>query len=74
MARGNGENPEVPRWLKEEYFAAIEELAKLGSTEILRGERERGPQSHPQCSGVGEWCSDSRKVAVGLLGRRINGT
>jgi len=36
LARGKGENPEVPEWLKEEYFSAIRDLAKLGSTEILR--------------------------------------
>src|SRR5215472_12864787 len=36
LARGKGKNPEVPEWLKEEYFSAIQDLAKLGSTEILR--------------------------------------
>ena len=35
LARGKGKNPEVPEWLKEEYFSAIRDLAKLGSTEIL---------------------------------------
>ena len=30
MARGKGKNPEVPGWLREEYFAAIQDLAKLG--------------------------------------------
>jgi hypothetical protein len=38
LARGKGKNPEVPEWLKEEYFSAIQDLAKLGSTEILRVE------------------------------------
>jgi hypothetical protein len=36
LARGKGKNPEVPEWLKDGYFLAIQELAKLGSTEILR--------------------------------------
>jgi hypothetical protein len=36
LARGKGKNPEVPEWLKEEYFSAIQDLAKVGSTEILR--------------------------------------
>jgi len=36
LARGKGKNPEVPEWLKEEYFSAIQDLARLGSTEILR--------------------------------------
>lgn len=36
LARENGKNPEVPPWLKEEYFQAIQDLAKLGCTEILR--------------------------------------
>jgi hypothetical protein len=36
LARGKDKNPEVPEWLKEEYFSAIQNLARLGSTEILR--------------------------------------
>jgi|SRR5215469_1185211 len=36
LARGTAKNPEVPEWLKEEYFSAIQDLAKLGATEILR--------------------------------------
>ena len=36
LARGKGKNPEVPRWLKEEYFGAIQELAKLGAVEVRR--------------------------------------
>lgn len=36
LARGKGKNPKVPEWLKAEYFSAIQDLAKLGATEILR--------------------------------------
>ena len=36
LARGKGKNPEVPEWLKEDYFSAIQDLAKLGLTEIMR--------------------------------------
>jgi hypothetical protein len=36
LARGKGKNPEVPEWLREEYYSAIQDLAKLGSIEILR--------------------------------------
>lgn len=36
LVRGKGKNPEVPRWFKEEYFGAIQELAELGSVEVLR--------------------------------------
>ena len=32
LARGTAKNPEVPEWLKEEYFSAIQDLAKLGAT------------------------------------------
>jgi len=35
LARGKGNNPEVPDWLKEEYFSAIQDLAKLGANEIF---------------------------------------
>lgn len=36
LARANGKNPEVPTWLKDEYFQAIQDLAKLGCTKVLR--------------------------------------
>jgi|SRR5690242_5861748 hypothetical protein len=38
LARGQGKNPAVPKWLEEDYFDAIQELAKLGSVEVLRAE------------------------------------
>jgi hypothetical protein len=38
LARGKGTNPEVPRWLEEDYFRAIRELAEIGTAEISRAE------------------------------------
>lgn len=38
LARGEKENPAVPRWLEEEYFSALRELAEVGSKEVLRAE------------------------------------
>ena len=35
LARTENRNPEVPAWLSEDYFNAIQELAKIGITEIL---------------------------------------
>lgn len=34
LARGRDKNPEVPNWLKEEYFGAIAELAELGKADL----------------------------------------
>jgi uncharacterized protein (DUF2249 family) len=36
LARGIGRNPDVPKWLEEDYFQAIHELAEAGAVEILR--------------------------------------
>jgi hypothetical protein len=30
LARTTGKNPDVPSWLREEYFQALQELSKLG--------------------------------------------
>lgn len=38
LARTNGNNPDVPQWIKSDYFRAIRELAEIGATEILRAE------------------------------------
>jgi hypothetical protein len=36
LARGRGTNPEIPNWLKQDYFQAIQDLARIGSTEVIR--------------------------------------
>jgi len=36
LARNQGKNPDVPKWLKGDYFRAIRELAEIGATEIFR--------------------------------------
>ncbi len=35
LARTESQNPDVPDWLREDYFAAIQELARIGTSEIL---------------------------------------
>lgn len=35
LAATSGNNPEVPEWLKEDYFKAIRELAEIGATEVV---------------------------------------
>jgi hypothetical protein len=41
LARTESENPEVPDWLQEDYFRSIQELAQMGTKEILAvGETE----------------------------------
>ena len=36
LARKENKNPDVPGWLKEGYFNAIRELAKMGAADILQ--------------------------------------
>jgi hypothetical protein len=36
LARGIEKNPVVPKWLEEDYFRSIRELAEAGADEILR--------------------------------------
>jgi hypothetical protein len=36
LARGKGNNPEVPTWLEEDYHRAIRELAEIGAAEVWR--------------------------------------
>jgi hypothetical protein len=38
LARKEGNNPDVPRWLATDYFQAIRELAEIGTKEILKAE------------------------------------
>lgn len=36
LARERNKNPEIPAWLRDSYFEAIQELAAVGSNEILQ--------------------------------------
>jgi hypothetical protein len=36
LARDDGKNPKVPKWLEDDYFQAIKDLAEIGSIEILQ--------------------------------------
>jgi len=38
LARKEGNNPEVPKWLEEDYHRAIRELAEIGAAEISHAE------------------------------------
>jgi hypothetical protein len=38
LARKEGNNPDVPDWIEDEYFQAIRELAEIGVTEVLQAE------------------------------------
>jgi hypothetical protein len=35
LARGIRKNPDVPKWLEEDYFRAIRDLAEVGAVELL---------------------------------------
>ena len=36
LAREDGKNPQVPKWMEEDYFQAIRDLAELGAVEVLQ--------------------------------------
>jgi hypothetical protein len=35
LARNEGQNPDVPKWIADDYFQAIRKLAEIGTTEVL---------------------------------------
>ena len=38
LARKEGNNPDVPQWIENDYFHAIRELAEIGAAEVLQAE------------------------------------
>jgi hypothetical protein len=36
LARDHGRNPKVPKWLEDDYFQAIRDLAEVGAVEVLQ--------------------------------------
>jgi hypothetical protein len=42
LARDDRKNPAVPRWLEEDYFQAIQDLAERGAVELLQTTKPEG--------------------------------
>ena len=36
LCRGRGQNPKLPDWLENDYFSAIQELARIGARDLER--------------------------------------
>jgi len=36
LARDEGKNPKVPKWLEDDYFQSIRDLAEVGAVEVLQ--------------------------------------
>jgi len=49
LVRGKGDNPEVPKWLEEDYLRAIRELAEIGAAAIWRTDE---PDAVPSILGI----------------------
>ena len=64
LARASGKNPEVPEWLKEDYFHAIRTLAEVGATEVLR---TKNPENIRAILSVIAIAADARTHARFLL-------
>jgi len=45
LARTELQNPEVPNWLREDYFRSIQELAQMGTKDILFAEDSETKQA-----------------------------
>lgn len=61
LARTESRNPDVPNWLREDYFHAIEELARMGAKEIFTGLRNGNQKGHPQRDCNRTRSSDARE-------------
>jgi hypothetical protein len=45
LARTESNNPEVPDWVREDYFRSIQELAELGTKDILSAEESEAKRA-----------------------------
>ena len=73
LARGKSENPDVPQWIADDYFHAIAELAKIGTTEVLRAKNPENVRAILGVIAIEKGLRTPRKVARGLFRRREAG-
>jgi hypothetical protein len=71
LSRTESQNPEVPDWLREDYFRAIQELVEMGTKVVLSAEESRSQTSHPQRHSDCNRSSDAREVPRGVFRRRV---
>lgn len=45
LARTESQNPEVPDWLRDDYFRSIQELAQMGTKAILSAEESQAKRA-----------------------------
>jgi hypothetical protein len=64
LARTESQNPEVPEWLRDDYFRSIQELAQNGHQGHFVCRRIGDQTSHPQRHCDCERSSDSREFLV----------
>jgi hypothetical protein len=52
LARDNGKNPKVPKWLEEDYFKSIRDLAEIGASEMRQSMMTRAGGRRPGSAQV----------------------
>jgi hypothetical protein len=45
LARTESRNPEVPEWLRDDYFRSIQELAQIGTKDILSADESEAKRA-----------------------------
>jgi hypothetical protein len=64
LARDVGKNPPVPKWLQEDYFRALRDLAEAGAAEVLKAKNSEDIRAIT-CYSCGR--SYTRKVSYQLF-------
>ena len=73
LARGKGNNPEVPGWLEEDYLRAIRELAEIGTAEISRTEEPESVRAILGVIAIAKGLRTQRKIPRRVFRRRDAG-
>ena len=65
LARTERGNPEVPEWLREDYFRAIQELAEMGAREIWSAEDSETIRAILSVIAIGKGLRTHAKFLIG---------
>ena len=70
LARTESRNPEVPEWLRDDYFRSIQELAQMGTKDILfadESETKRAMRTVFGLTGISRSIFRGRVVGNGAM-------
>jgi hypothetical protein len=73
LARTESRNPEVPEWLRDDYFRSIQDLAQMGTKDILSADESETKRAILSVIAIAKGLRTHGKFLVNIFRGRVVG-